>query len=213
MTPVIRDEVEIPKKIMEANQQIELCIDIMYVNKIAFLTTIDRQIKYRAVVPLNNRTKEELYEGVDQITRLYNGAGFEISTIYMDGEFKSVMDQVKDDLGISMNYTNAQDHEPTTERNNRTLKERIRVQYHHLLYKNICKLMIRYLAMETARKLNYFPVKGGVSTYYSPRMIMHQERLEFKKHCAVPFGAFVQASHETEPTNTQAERTIDAIYL
>ena len=32
-------------------------------------------------------------------------------------------------------------------------------------------------------------------------------------HCQVPCGAYVQACHETNPTNTNAPRTIDAIYL
>jgi hypothetical protein len=32
-------------------------------------------------------------------------------------------------------------------------------------------------------------------------------------HCQVPFGAYVQANQENLPTNTQAPRTIDAIYL
>ena len=42
---------------------------------------------------------------------------------------------------------------------------------------------------------------------------MQQVPLEYGKHCTVPFGAYVQASNETTPTNTNARRTIDAIYL
>jgi hypothetical protein len=37
--------------------------------------------------------------------------------------------------------------------------------------------------------------------------------LDYDKHCAVPFGAYIQANHETNQTNSNAARTTDAIYL
>lgn len=211
--PVIKDEIKIPKEIKETHKDIELCIDIMFVNGMKMLTCIDRQIKYRIVIALMSSIQENLFKAIDEITRLYNSANFNIKIIYIHGEFKALMDQVKDELDIEMNYTNAQDHEPTAKRNNRTLKERARAQYYRLPYKAISKVMIRYLVMECANKLNMFPVKGGVSEYYSPRVIMHETRLEYKKHCLIPFGAYVQGLQENDPTNTMEEQTVDAIYL
>jgi hypothetical protein len=79
-----------------------------------------------------------------------------------------MMDEVKDDLNIEMNFTDAQDHVPEAERNNRTIKERIRAAYHRLPFKAIPRIMIHYLAMVQTSQLNLFPVKGGVSAYYSP---------------------------------------------
>ena len=67
-----------------------------------------------------------------------------------------------------MNYTNPGDRVPDIERNNRKVKERYRTQYHRLPFQNIPKVMIRYLAFEVVRKLDYFPFKGGLSPYYSP---------------------------------------------
>jgi hypothetical protein len=64
-----------------------------------------------------------------------------------------------------------------------------------------------------ASKLNLFPAKGGISPYYSPRTILRLPPLDYDKHCAVPFGAYIQANHETNQTNSNAARTIDAIYL
>jgi hypothetical protein len=43
-----------------------------------------------------------------------------------------MMDKEKDDLGVPMNFTNALDHVPEAERNNRTIKERVRAAYHQL---------------------------------------------------------------------------------
>ena len=67
--------------------------------------------------------------------------------------------------------------------------------------------------MVSGMQLNFFPAKGGVSTYYSPRMIMDQTNLDYTKHCTTPFGAYVQAYHETNPHNTSVSRTRDGIYL
>ena len=93
------------------------------------------------------------------------------------------------------------------------IKERIRAAFHHLPYKAIPRIMIRYLGMIQANQLNLFPVKGGVSSYYSPHMILNQTNLDYTKHCIVPFGAYVQANHETNRTSSNAARTLDAIYL
>ena len=73
--------------------------------------------------------------------------------------------------------------------------------------------MIQYLMMVSSMQLNFFPAKGGVSTYYSPWMIMDQTNLDDTKHCTTPFGAYVQANHESNPHNTNMSRTCDRIYL
>jgi hypothetical protein len=73
--------------------------------------------------------------------------------------------------------------------------------------------MVKILAMECAKKLNLFPPKGGISEYYSPHMILHQENIDYNKHCSIPFGTYVQASQQNNPTNTQKPRSLDCIYL
>ena len=69
------------------------------------------------------------------------------------------------------------------------------------------------MVMNQANQLNLFPVKGGVSPYYSPQMLLHQMSLDFNKHCTVPFGAYVQANHESTRTSSNTTRMLDAIYL
>ena len=44
-------------------------------------------------------------------------------------------------------------------------------------------------------------------------MIMHQECIDYTKHYPVPFGTFVQASQENNPTSTPQPHTLDCIYL
>ena len=67
--------------------------------------------------------------------------------------------------------------------------------------------------MECTSKLNIFPAKGGISPYYSPRILLNQRTLDYKKECQVPFGAYVQAHNQPTYTNSNAPRTLDAIHL
>jgi hypothetical protein len=212
-TPVREDSIEIPEELILQNCEIDLCIDIMYVNECGFMTTIDQTIRFRSALPIENRTHEEYYRVLDMVLPLYNSAGFHIKTIHCDGEFCAMMDKVKDDLGVRMNFTNALDHVPEAKRNNRTIKERVRAAYHQLPYKALPRQLIWYLVQTQASQLNLFPAKGRISPCYSPRTILGLPTLDYVKHCTVPIGAYVQANHETNQTNSNASQTIDAIYL
>jgi hypothetical protein len=149
-TPVREDTVEIPEELIAHNREIELCIDIMYVNECGFMTTGDRTIRFRSATPIDNRTHEEYYRVLDMVLRVYNSAGFHIKTIHRSGEFRAMMEKVKDNLGVRMNFTNALDHVPEAERNNRTIKERVRAAYHRLPYKALPRTLIRYLVTTQA---------------------------------------------------------------
>jgi hypothetical protein len=140
--PVWDDTIEIPEELI-ANNQIELCIDILYINECGFMTMIDRTIRFRSAIPIENCTHEEYYRVLDMVLRLYNSAGFRIKTIHCNVEFRAMMEKVKDDLGIRMNFTNALDHVPEVERNNRTIKERVRAAYHRLPYKALPRQLIQ----------------------------------------------------------------------
>jgi hypothetical protein len=141
------------------------------------------------------------------VLRLYNSAGFHIKTIHCDREFCPMMEKVKDDLGVCMYLTNVLDHVPEAERNNRTIKECV------WAYKALLRQLIQYLVQTQASQLNLFPAKGGISLYYSPRTILGLPTLDSAKHCTVPFGACVQASHKTNQTNSNPSRMLDVIYL
>ena len=46
-TPVVNDIVEIPKELVAAQHDVDLCIDTLFVNEMPFLTSISKNIKYR----------------------------------------------------------------------------------------------------------------------------------------------------------------------
>ena len=137
------------------HQDIELCMDTMFVNKCGMLTAIDKAIKFCSLVPMNTKQDDGYYRALDQILGHYNNAGFVITTIYCDGEYRGMMEKVSNNMDVKMNFTNAQDHVAEAEQNNRTIKERIRAAFHRLPYKAIPRIMIRYLAMNQANSLHF----------------------------------------------------------
>ena len=211
--PMVTDQVAIPPELYEAQQNVDLGIDVMYVNELPYFTSISKRIMYRTAQFIPSRTAASLYSSIDTVFRVYNTGGFTVTDIYCDNEFKPMMDNVKDELQVEMHYSNPDDHVPEPERNNRTIKERIRATFHRLPYKALPIPMMKRLVSESARKLNYFPSKHGISAHYSPRMIMHRETLDYDKHCKYSLGDYVQAHRILTPSNRQDPRTIDGIYL
>ena len=67
--------------------------------------------------------------------------------------------------------------------------------------------------MKATQKLNYFSNKNGISKYYSPRMIIHQENIDYKCHCQFAFSEYVLGHDEPQPSNTNASQGLDCIYL
>jgi hypothetical protein len=163
----------------------------MYVNECRFMTMINRTIRFRSAIPIENPMHKDYYCVLDMVLQLYNSAGFHIKTIHCNGEFLAMMEKVKENLGIHRNIANALDHVPEAERNNRTIKERVRAAYHRLLCKALPRQLIWYLVTTQARQLNLFPAKGGISLYYSPRTILGLPVLDYEKHCSVPFVAYI----------------------
>ena len=109
---------------------VTLCIDTIYFNGIGFLTSIGYPMYYRKCSYVEDATEVEFYRKIDKAMRVYNKGGFKVNMIKCDGEFKSMMDKVSDDMDITMNYTNTQDHPSRAERNNRVIKESFRTGLH-----------------------------------------------------------------------------------
>jgi hypothetical protein len=87
------------------------------------------------------------------------------------------------------------------------------VAYRQLPHKSLPRQLIWYLVQTQASQLNLFPAKGGISPFYSQRTVLGLPTLDYAKHCMVPFGAYVQANHKTNQTNSNASQTLDVIYL
>jgi hypothetical protein len=85
--PIIQDLISIPPELVRKHSSIELCIDVMYVNRIGFLTSIGYPIYYRKTVHVTNGKNETLYNGLDKILRIYNSGGYRVNIINCDISF------------------------------------------------------------------------------------------------------------------------------
>ena len=126
---------------------------------------------------------KECHKLLDQALWKHNKAGFRIKEISCDGECRGMLEKAQDKLDIVMNFTNAQDHEPKAERNNRTTKEAFRTAFHGTPCSKMPRLMTQELAELTAEHSNCFPAKHGMSKHCSPHVIMNQEPVDCNKHC------------------------------
>ncbi|KAL7556597.1 hypothetical protein ACA910_003488 [Epithemia clementina (nom. ined.)] len=187
-TPIVNDYIEIPSELIRQHEDVQLCINTMFINGLPFLTTTSRHIMYRTACYLQQQSMDHYWSALQDIFRIYNAAGFRITKIHADNEFHSLQENLKNLENIEIKLANAQEHVPEAERNIRIIKERVRATFHRLPFTKITKIMTQILVMECAKQLNFFPPKDSVSTQYSPRMILHHEPLDYQRHCGTPFG-------------------------
>ena len=120
----------------------------------------------------DNKTPQ-LKEAIDNVVRVYKHAGFKVTTMFGDMEFKKLDMYIQDKHQATLNCANANDHVPEAENNNKVIKKRTCAGFHAQTVKAILAIMTKYLVTESCKKLNFFPPKGGISPYFSPRMILH----------------------------------------
>ena len=134
---------------------------------------------------------------LDNVFRLCNKAGFDVKYLEADSEFKPLLEPLQDELDIDMTFADPQDHVKQAERNDRTVKERVRATFWRLPFESLPKILIRKLAQQVTQKINYVCPKGGISKEYSPNNIMTHERLDYNRHFKIPLGSAVKACKQS----------------
>ena len=209
----VDDIIQIPKEIYETHSPVEMSIDLLYISGMPMLTAIDHVIKFRSLIPLRSRNAENLYSALDKVFRVYNKATIAIDPIHADDEFRSLMEKAADNLDCTFLYAPQGEHVPVAERNNRTIADHIRIALHYLPFRFFPRLLVRWIAMSETAKLNWFPVKGGISEHYSPNMILQLPQPDYNRDIKVLQGSYVQAYQDHTIKNDNKARTIDALYL
>jgi len=87
---VCENKVVIPHKVLRCYRKVTLCIDIMKVNKLPFFTSISRNIQIITAEFISDMKDATLIESIKQICNTYQQGGFEITTIFADGQFESL---------------------------------------------------------------------------------------------------------------------------
>ena len=59
----------------------------------------------------------------------------------------------------------------------------------------------------------FFSNKHSASKYFSPRMIMHQENLDYEFHCKYKIGKYTHSHGKPHHKNTNAPRSLYWVYL
>jgi hypothetical protein len=149
-----------------------LCVDIMFLDEIAFLVTVSKYIKYIYVRFIEDRKSGTILEAMQHVFTTYNSAGFNIKEIHCDREFEHLEMELESEFAVRVNLTTAQEHQPDIERPLRTIKGRYRSMYNLCPFKMWPKLMIIRGASEAVKWLNSLPPAGGLSAQFSPRAII-----------------------------------------
>jgi len=114
-------------------------------------------------------------------------------------------------FGVVVNVTLRDEHVPEIERHIRTIKERTRETYATLPFQALLLRLVIKMVYVSVFWLNAFPVSSGISKTISPRKFITWDNIDYKKHCCLDFGSYVQ-THECHD-NSMLPRTIGAIAL
>ena len=81
--PVVSDYVSVPHAIFEENRNVTLSVDVMFVNRIPFITSISQHLKFTTAETHHNRTTSQLGQCVTNVKSLYTKIGFNVTTALM----------------------------------------------------------------------------------------------------------------------------------
>ena len=95
----------------------------MFFNKILFVTTISRHIKFTTVESIQKRTKIQLSESIKKVIAIYTQRGFKVEHALLDREFVPLRTELLN-MGIHANFATRNEHVPEIERQHRVIKER-----------------------------------------------------------------------------------------
>ena len=183
----------------------------MYVNKKPFVTTKSWHGKVTTVKVIQKRIISQLSECNKNVVAIYAQRGFKVNHALLDEEFIPLhTDQLN--MGIVANFATWNGHVPEIERQHRVIKEQASACRSTLPFEVLPWLLLVEMVNNCALWINMFPEKGGV-TNVSPRTLMTGIKLDYNKHCCLPFGSYVQVQDDPSVTNSPTAKTIGSITL
>ena len=201
----------LPQHITDKYMEVSLSADIMFVNGVRFFMTIARHLQFATCEMIGDARTETLVSSIQQIIKTYSKRGFTISNINMDIQFEPSRTELEA-MGLNTNFVSRDEHVPEIERFIRTVKERTRGIQCTLPFKRYPMRLTVELVITQVFYWNALPKASGVSQTLSPRSIVTGLSIDYKSHCQLRFGQYVQTHEETD-NNTGNERTVGAIAL
>jgi hypothetical protein len=163
--------VPIPATILAHYRKIVLCVDVMKVNKMPFLVTISRAIKFGTVAWLKNAKADTILQQIKTVRNTYIKRGFLLEIVELDGQFEPLCGDPAE-MGITLNKCSREEHVPVAERRIRTLKERCRCITNTLPFPKLPGMLIVQIVSTCNSWLNIYPPKDGVSRNINPRELI-----------------------------------------
>jgi hypothetical protein len=182
----------VPYNIIKQYKDITLLFDIMFVNKIAFLVSVSRHLRFGTTYRLASRQTGVVGKALVGVIKFYRQRGFRIRECHDgDGEFEPLHADLAD-AQAQLNITAEDEHVPEVERYIHTIKERTQATYNTLPFKRIPGIMIMEMVHAGNFWLNMFPAHDGVSASQSPHRIMTGQRGNYALHCGLQYGEYMR---------------------
>ena len=200
----------VPADVLQKYRKVTLCVDIMYVNRVAMLVSISREIRFGTLEVIPNNKSTVLMKGLKSILQVYQRGGFQVEAALMDGEFGHLRGELAS-MGVTLNKTSRDEHVGEIERFIRTIKERMWAIYNTLPFQKIPARLVAEIGKACVFWLNSLPPQSNFGNDLSPRTIVTGQRLDFKRYCRFQFREYVQ-THE-QHNNSMMSRTVGALAL
>jgi hypothetical protein len=184
----------LPSDILEHYRDVSLAINVMRVNGVLFLVMTSIHIKFGTAEFLEDQKQTTIAKAINNVN-VYCVYGFNPQTVLADSQF-AVLDNDMQSMGLIPNLTSRNKHVPGIKQYIRTLKECVHGDLVTMPFKHIPKATMIQLVYCCVFWLNLFPPKDGLSKTLSPRALVTGWQIDYKKHCQLVFGTYVQTHKE-----------------
>ena len=192
--------------------------DIMFVDKMAFFTSVLLPLDLTMVNPLHGSSKStaSIRKALSDQLSTVKAHQYRVSTIFSDGEGAiGKLTQEIEAQGVKVNTTGAGQHVPIIEAKIRVIKERVRAHLGVLPFR-LARFLLPFLVLFCVSRINIMPsaVRGD---RLSPREAFTGRKVNFKRDVTIGFGDYAQV-HEvsnigTNTRNNMEPRTVGGIAL
>ena len=199
----------ISPSILEHYKDASLGVEVLFFNKVPYLFTISRHIKFIQCLCIRNQSDNIYVDSIRKMKTVYEMGGFNVKKIYADRVFESCRVELAE-LGSELICCDKKAHVHFTKRGIFFIKERIRCIRSMLPIgiKRIPKRLMMEIVHATTAMMNSIHRKGGVHTTMSPRTIVTGKRLKILPY---PPGLFVYGVHGNSSNSVDKMQTFDAL--
>ena len=91
---VVTDYVDIPREIIELRKELEVSTEIIFINKLPFLVSISRGLKFTTIEYLSSKSDIALVNSINKIVSYNNSHGLHEHTMFVDPDFQFLEEKV-----------------------------------------------------------------------------------------------------------------------